>query len=477
MLHEYANRKKRICYICDQCMRQSDYLVSENMNYDNLLMKNKSLLLAMAFLCLMAGRMQAQNPIIRNQFSADPTARVFDGKIYLYPSHDIPSPIERLKEWFCMADYHVFSSENLVDWTDHGMILSQENVPWVDSESYSMWAPDCVYKDGKYYFYFPASPKGKKGFNVGVAIADKPYGPFKPLPEPIKGVGGIDPCVLLDTDGQAYLYWSGRGLNVAKLKDNMTELASEPVLVADVEDGFKEGPFAFKRNGKYYLTYPWVKDKTECLAYAMSDNPMGPFEYKGIIMEQSPTGCWTNHHSLVEYKGQWYLFYHHNDYSPEFDKNRSVRADSLTFNPDGTIQLVTPTLRGVGITDAGKAIQLDRYSAISQEGASIDYINQANKFDGWKVLFNHKDAWVSYNRVDFGNQEWQKVDARVLSSAGGTLGVYANEKMIAEIEVPASVSEWKTLSVPVEVAQAGIQDLRVSLVKGNDVQLDWIRFE
>ena len=439
-------------------------------------MKSNRLFALLAGLGFVVG-IQAQNPIITGQFTADPTARVFEGKLYLYPSHDIPSPIERLKEWFCMADYHVFSSENLVDWTDYGMILSQENVPWVDSESYSMWAPDCVYKDGKYYFYFPASPKGKKGFNVGVAIADKPYGPFKPLPEPIKGVGGIDPCVLLDTDGQAYLYWSGRGLNVAKLKDNMTELDSEPVLVADVEDGFKEGPFAFKRNGKYYLTYPWVKDKTECLAYAMSDNPMGPFEYKGIIMEQSPTGCWTNHHSLVEYKGQWYLFYHHNDYSPEFDKNRSVRVDSLTFNPDGTIQLVTPTLRGVGITDAGKVIQLDRYSAISQEGASIDYINQANKFDGWKVLFNRKDAWVSYNRVDFGNQEWQKVDARVLSSAGGTLGVYANEKMIAEIEVPASVSEWKTLSVPVEVAQAGIQDLRVSLVKGNDVQLDWIRFE
>lgn len=439
-------------------------------------MKSNRLFALLAGLGFVVG-IQAQNPIITGQFTADPTARVFEGKLYLYPSHDIPSPIERLKEWFCMADYHVFSSENLVDWTDHGMILSQENVPWVDSESYSMWAPDCVYKGGKYYFYFPASPKGKKGFNVGVAIADKPYGPFKPLPEPIKGVGGIDPCVLLDTDGQAYLYWSGRGLNVAKLKDNMTELASEPVLVADVEDGFKEGPFAFKHNGKYYLTYPWVKDKTECLAYAMSDNPMGPFEYKGIIMEQSPTGCWTNHHSLVEYKGQWYLFYHHNDYSPEFDKNRSVRADSLTFNPDGTIQLVTPTLRGVGITDAGKAIQLDRYSAISQEGASIDYINQANKFDGWKVLFNRKDAWVSYNRVDFGNQEWQKVDARVLSSAGGTLGVYANGKMIAEIEVPASVSEWKTLSVPVEIAQAGIQDLRVSLVKGNDVQLDWIRFE
>ena len=108
-------------------------------------------------LCLMVHLSGAQNPIIRHQFSADPTARVFDGKVYVYPSHDIPSPVERLKEWFCMADYHVFSSNNLVDWEDHGVILSQENVPWVNAESYSMWAPDCVFANGKYYFYFPQS--------------------------------------------------------------------------------------------------------------------------------------------------------------------------------------------------------------------------------------------------------------------------------------------------------------------------------
>lgn len=104
-----------------------------------------------------------QNPVIRDQFTADPTARVFDGRLYLYPSHDIPSPIEKLREWFCMADYHVFSSDNLTDWTDHGVILSQERVPWVDSTSYSMWAPDCVRKDGNYYFYFPAAqPPARK---------------------------------------------------------------------------------------------------------------------------------------------------------------------------------------------------------------------------------------------------------------------------------------------------------------------------
>ena len=119
-------------------------------------MKNKRLFLLSAFLVII-GTLKAQNPIITDQFTADPTAKVFEGKMYVYPSHDIPSPIERLKEWFCMADYHVFSSDNLVDWTDHGVILSQENVPWVAPDSYSMWAPECVYKNGKYYFYFPST--------------------------------------------------------------------------------------------------------------------------------------------------------------------------------------------------------------------------------------------------------------------------------------------------------------------------------
>ena len=181
----------------------------------------------------------AQNPIISGQYSADPTARVFNGKVYLYPSHDIPSPIEKLKEWFCMADYHVFSSTNLTEWQDHGVIVSQDKVPWVQDGSYTMWAPDCVEKDGKYYFYFPAAPKGEeKGFGIGVAVADQPEGPFMPMWKPIEGVHGIDPCVLIDKDGQAYIYWAGAGLHMAKLKPNMTELASEPKLV-DLPEGIR----------------------------------------------------------------------------------------------------------------------------------------------------------------------------------------------------------------------------------------------
>ncbi|WP_297675543.1 family 43 glycosylhydrolase [uncultured Bacteroides sp.] len=442
-------------------------------------MKNKRLILLTAFWAI-TGALQAQNPIIRDQFTADPTARVFEGKLYVYPSHDIPSPIDRLKEWFCMADYHVFSSENLTDWTDHGVILSQENVPWVAPESYSMWAPDCVYKNGKYYFYFPSTPKGEgmRGFNIGVAVADKPYGPFTPQANPIKGVMGIDPCVLVDKDGQAYIYWSGRGMSVAKLKENMLELATEPVQIAGLPEGFKEGPFAFERNGKYYFTFPWVKDKTETLAYAMGDSPMGPFEFKGIIMDESPVGCWTNHHSLVEYKGQWYLFYHHNDYSPEFDKNRSIRADSLFFNPDGTIQKVIPTLRGVGLTDARKEIQLDRYSRLSDKGAAIDYLNQANKFEGWKTLLSTDGAWVQYNRVDFGSQAPRKVKARVLSASGGTLQIRidgADGTVIAEVKVPKG-NQWMEIEAPVRSGKSGIHDLYVSLKGNNEVAIDWLSF-
>ena len=293
----------------------------------------------------------AQNPVIRDQFTADPTARVFGGKVYLYPSHDIQPPAGQRQDWFCMADYHVFSSENLTDWTDHGVIVSQENVPWGKADGYSMWAPDCVEKDGTYYFYFPNAPKGGRGFGVGVATASSPEGPFRLEPEPIKGISGIDPCVLIDDDGSAYIYWGGGGIRGGKLKANMKELDGElqevkfprregapempPMKVGGQEmkglpDGFKEGPFAFKRNGHYYLTFPWVRKEggTETLAYAMSDQPLGPWTFKGVIMEEHANGCWTNHHSLVEYKGQWYIFYHTNYFSPRDDKRRAVLSAS-----------------------------------------------------------------------------------------------------------------------------------------------------
>ena len=253
----------------------------------------------------------AQNPLIMDQFTADPSARVFGDRVYVFPSHDILAKDGKgRKDWFCMEDYHVFSSANLTDWTDHGMIVQQNKVPWVKPDSNSMWAPDCIERNGKYYFYFPSIPKDtinqKKGFTVGVAIADKPEGPYIPEPNPIKGISGIDPNVFIDKDGQAYLYWSGGNIFVAKLKENMIELDSEVKTIENLPTkGLKEGPYVFERNGIYYLTYPHVENKIERLEYAIADNPLGPFKVAGVIMDESPTGCWTDRKSTRLNSSHW----------------------------------------------------------------------------------------------------------------------------------------------------------------------------
>ena len=207
----------------------------------------------------------------------------------------------------------------------------------------------------------------------------------------------------------------------------------------------------------------------------MSDNPMGPYTFKGKIMEQSPTGCWTNHHSIVEYKGQWYLFYHHNDYSPEFDKRRSTRIDSLFFNADGTIQLVRPTLRGVGLTDARSQIQIDRYSDITP-GASIAFLNEDNKFEGWKTILSSKDATIRYNNVDFGKEAAKEVTVRVKSPAGGHLQIALSGLQPFTMKLPPS-KEWVLVKTNAPVSATGVHDLSVSLVSGTNVELDWMTWK
>jgi len=427
---------------------------------------------------LLSSGLFAQNPVIRDQYTADPTARVFGGKVWLYASHDIISPVEPERKWFCMADYHVFSSEDLINWTDHGVILTQENVPWGNPKGYSMWAPDCIEKNGKYYFVFPDAPAQGPGFAIGVAVADSPEGPYKPHEKSIPGVFGIDPCVLQASDGNTYLYWSGMGLQGAKINDDLTALEGAPVqLDKTLPAGFKEGPFIFERNGKFYLTYPWVQDRTETLAYAMSDSPLGPYEFKGIIMAQSPNECWTNHHSLVEYKGEWYLFYHHNDYSPNFDKNRSVRIDKVIFNEDGTILPVTPTFRGVGITPASEKIQIDRYSAIFHQGTDISFINADKPFEGWFVSMENPGAWVRYDRVDFSDKAPGKITFRYRTPEAGTVSLsFGEEDSIGPFNLPSSPS-WNTISLPVGKEVTGMKDLKLTFDKGSELDIDWISFE
>ncbi len=449
---------------------------------------SKHLIISVFFISMGAILLKAQNPIIRNQFTADPSAHVFNGRIYVYPSHDIPTPEGKglRKDWFCMEDYHVFSSDNLIDWTDHGVIVSQYQVKWADSNAFSMWAPDCVGKNGKYYFYFPSitaksdTITGRKMFRIGVAIANKPEGPFIPEPEPIKGIIGIDPCVFIDKDGQAYIYWSLGNIYVARLKENMTELDSEPQIIANLpEKGLKEGPWVFCRNGIYYLTFPHVENQIERLEYAIGDNPMGPFKMTGVIMDESPMNCWTNHHSILEYNGQWYIFYHQNALSPSFDKNRSVCIDSLFFNTDGTIRKVVPTNRGVGLSDAAKPIQIDRYSDISDKGIKIEFVDSANAFAGWKTVFCEKGAWLSYNAVDFGNKKYKLAKIKAQSQNGGLVQIRLDKPdglLLSEIKIPAC-NEWTTINQKISSCLPGIHNLIIVLKDGDSVEIDHITFE
>lgn len=431
-----------------------------------------------------AGELFAQNPLITNQYTADPSARVFGDRVYVYPSHDIPpAPGKGRANWFVMEDYHVFSSANLTDWTDHGMIVTQNEVPWVKPDSYSMWAPDCIYRNGKYYFYFPSTSKDTtkvRGFTIGVAVADKPTGPFVPQPEAIKNVKGIDPNVFIDKDGQAYLYWSQGNIYGAKLKEDMLELASEPVTLGELPSkGLKEGPYVFERNGIYYMTYPHVENKIERLEYAIGNNPLGPFKFAGVIMDESPTGCWTNHHSIINFKKQWYLFYHHNDLSPNFDKNRSIRMDSLSFNKDGTIRKVIPTLRGVGLTNANAKVQIDRYSGISKEGVSVGFIDTADRFKGWKAKFSSQDAWLQYNNVDFGSKKLKSVEVMAASDAGGTLQIRSNSPsgpILAEVNVPVS-NTWRPITAKLSRVPSGTQHLFITQKGGGEAEVDWLRFK
>lgn len=309
-----------------------------------------------------------------DHYMADPSAHVFNGKIYIYPSHDVESGIAENDngDHFDMRDYHVFSMDDVDgEITDHGVVLSVKDIPWSGRQ---LWDSDVAEKDGKYYLYFSLKDRNDV-FHLGVAISDKPEGPFVAEQHPIHGSYSIDPCVYKDEDGSYYIYFGGlwggqlqRYRNnkaiecghepaddepalcgkVAKLSENMLEFAEEPrdVLIVD-KDGtpikagdhdrrFFEASWLHKYNGKYYFSYS--TGNTHFLCYAIGDNPYGPFVYQGVIL--TPVVGWTTHHSIVEIKGKWYLFHH--DSVPSGGKTwlRSMKVVELEYNEDGTIKTI-----------------------------------------------------------------------------------------------------------------------------------------
>jgi beta-xylosidase len=309
-------------------------------------------------------------------YIADPSAHVFDGRIYIYPSHDIENdiPSDNLGSSFDMKDYHVFSLDGFsTPLVDHGEALNIKDVPWAWKQ---MWAPDAAHKNGNYYLFFPA--KDKAGiFRIGVAVSASPARLFKARPEPIKGSYSIDPCAFVDDDGSAYLIfgglWGGQlqrwrngeykeedrfpdgrepalGPRVARLTEDLLEFQGPDKEIAILnEDGtplraeqhsrrFFEAAWMHKYQGKYYLSYS--TGDTRRLVYAIGDSPLGPFTYRGVLL--TPVVGWTTHHSIVEFGGSWYLFYHDASLSGGRTELRCVKYAKLEMKSDGSIKTVNP---------------------------------------------------------------------------------------------------------------------------------------
>lgn len=317
-------------------------------------------------------------PLVTHIYTADPSAHVFKGRIYIYPSHDIEAgtPENDMGDHFDMRDYHVLSMKKIGGKVkDHGVALDIKDIPWAGRQ---LWAPDAAYNNNKYYLYFPVKDKNDV-FRIGVATSDSPAGPFKAEPEPIKGSYSIDPAVFQDTDGKFYMYfggiWGGQlqrwatgtyeangsktdlqkdnepaiGPRVARLTQDMLHFDEpvkeikildkdgNPLLGGDHDRRFFEASWMHKYNGKYYFTYS--TGDTHFINYATGDNPYGPFTYQGVVL--NPVIGWTNHHSIVEVKGKWYLFYHDSSLSKGKTHLRSVKVTELKHKPDGSIETIS----------------------------------------------------------------------------------------------------------------------------------------
>ncbi|WP_165824114.1 family 43 glycosylhydrolase [Pseudochryseolinea flava] len=383
------------------------------------------------------------NPFITHMFTADPSAHVWqDGRLYLYPSHDIAPP----RGADLMDQYHVFSTDDMTHWTDHGEILRSSDVSWGRPEGGFMWAPDCAYKDGVYYFYFP-HPSGTSWnttWKIGVATSTSPASGFTVQGYIPNLESHIDPCVFIDDDGQAYFYYGGGGTcKGGKLKSNMMEIDGEMKAMEGLED-FHEATWVHKRNGIYYLSHSDNNDdgiKHNRMRYATSTSPLGPWTARGVYMD--PTDSYTNHGSIVEYKGQWYSFYHNSALSGN-DWLRSVCVDKLFYNEDGTIQKVTPT-KGHGTPYGNNAWP-------------IPGIIQAEDFDNGGQIIAYSDSDSSNNGGKYRPDEF--VDIENCGEGGFNVGWISGGEWL-EYTVNVSIAGTYVLEIRVASANATGSSVRV----------------
>lgn len=396
------------------------------------------------------------NPILPlRHFVPDVEARQWrDGRIYLYGSYDISG-----RDCYCSWEYHVFSSRDLVHWQEHGeSFRAAPPAPSLDWTNAPLYAPDCIYHNGRYYLFFCTATNQE-----GVAESLSPTGPFTNA-IPIEGADGdaIDPAALVDDDHQVYYYWGQMHLRGAKLRPDLYGIQPETIqthLLTEANDGFHEGASIRKRNGLYYLVYADIsRGRPTCLGYATSPSPLGPFTKRGIIIDNA--GCdpqtWNNHGSIAEFNGQWYVFYHRSSQGSQF--NRRVCIEPIQFNADGSINEVEMTTQGIGgplpaskPIEAWRACLLNGHARTAAEGprdkraAPREYLTQI-----------HHNDWAAYKYIDFDTLPVTCFRARAGSLAyGGRIEIHLDQpdgKLIGICEVPhtGGWQMWQTIGCPVQ---------------------------
>ncbi len=431
-----------------------------------------------AVLYLLSFAVFAQNPIVpAGMYFADPSAHVWkDGKLYVYGS------LDESTEYYCSWRHHVLSTTDMIHWQIEENVFASkgpnDQVPYNDA---LLFAPDVMYKDGTYYMYYCQPDKDAEG----VATSKSPLGPFvhgKKMD--VAGIEEIDPCVFMDDDGQAYYIWGQFTAKIAKLKPNMTEIDTTTLvtnLVNENEHFFHEGGYMVKRNGIYYFIYAHMgrANMPTSIGYSMSKSPMGPFTYGGVIVDNdhSDPSNWNNHGSIVEFKGQWYVFYHRATHNSNMMRKACV--EPIFFNADGTINEVE-------MTSQGAAGPLNPYEKIEAERACLLHgkvrIQAFEKTaEELATIANGDKVVYKYLAFDRGTKQFT---ARVKAGKdGGSINVFIDQpwgRKLGTLNVPASSGnqEWQEISCPVESVD-GKQKLWLAFYgTGTDMfEVDWVKFE
>ena len=450
----------------------------------------------------MRGLEQVNMPLFQTKYTADPSPFVVGDTLFLYTSHDaspedIPDENEKSSAGFFMYDWLLWSTTDMVNWTEHGAVASLKDFPWRRREN-GAWAIQTVERNGKYYLYAPLH-----GHGIGVLVADSPYGPFKdPLGKPLvwdqSNWYDIDPSVYTDDDGQAYMYWGNPHTFWAKLNNDMTSLASGVTKLPHIPN-YQEGPWFYKRNGHYYLGFASTCCP-EALGYAMSDSPTGPWEWKGYIMKPTPRDR-GNHPGICDYKGHSYAFGQNYDLMHletfEHHERRSVSATEITYNADGTIQEVPYWLDQKPMNQLHWLNPYQRVEAetmnwgyglksskmgIQNTGVVKDMPESTGKRNMYVFDINNGE-YIRLRGVDFGKGAKQfAIIASAAAKAGCTITLRLNSNkgpVIGSLNIKSTGSVDKYRSFTTKVKEAtGVHDLYICFSNAQgDIHLDWWQFK